>query len=123
MFREKSAGSGHLLLHLRLFCDSNESGHNVLVEVLTRRFKGIIVCDGWKSYVSFTNRLQRCWAHLLRESKYLSEKFEEAIRLHKALKELYESLTKALEKDPPPEVRMNLWHTARETLLHWIGKE
>ena len=72
-------------------------GTKVLVEVLTRRFKGIIVCDGWKSYVSFTNRLQRCWAHLLRESD-LSEKFEEAMLLHKALKELYESLTKVLEK-------------------------
>jgi transposase len=98
-------------------------GTKVLIEVLTRRFNGIIVCDGWKSYVSFTNRLQRCWAHLLRESKDLSEKFDEAMLLHKALKELYESLIKALEKDPPPEVRMNLWHTARETLLHWIGKE
>lgn len=98
-------------------------GTKVLIEVLTRRFKGIIVCDGWKSYVSFTIRLQRCWAHLLRESKDLSEKFEEAIPLHKALKELYESLTKALENDPPPEVRMNIWHSAREALLLWIGKE
>jgi transposase len=98
-------------------------GTKVLIEVLTRRFKGIIVCDGWKSYVSFTTRLQRCWAHLLRESKDLSEKFEEAIPLHKALKELYESLTKALENDPPPEVRVDIWHSAREALLLWIGKE
>ena len=98
-------------------------GTKVLVEVLTRRFKGIIVCDGWKPYARFTKRLQRCWAHLLRESKDLAEKFEEAIPLHKALKELYESLTKALENDPPPEVRMNLWHSAREALRHWIEKE
>jgi transposase len=95
----------------------------VLMEVLTRKFTGIIVCDGWKPYVKFTKRLQRCWAHLLRESKDLSEKFEEAIPLHKALKELYESLTKALENDPPPEVRMNLWHLAREALQHSIVKE
>jgi hypothetical protein len=67
--------------------------------------------------------LQRCWAHLLRESKDLSEKFEEAIPLHKALKELYESLTKALEKDPPPETRINLWNSAQEALRQWIGKE
>ena len=98
-------------------------GTKVLIEVLTRRFKGIIVCDGWKSYASFTKRLQRCWAHLLRESKDLAEKFEEAITLHKALKELYESLTKALENDPLPEVRINLWQLAREKLRHWIGKE
>jgi len=54
-------------------------GTKVLIEVLTRRFKGIIVCDGWKPYVRFTKRLQRCWAHLLRESKELSEDFVEAI--------------------------------------------
>ena len=98
-------------------------GTKVLIEVLTQRFKGIIVCDGWKSYSRFTKRLQRCWAHLLRESKDLSEKFEEAIPLHKALKELYESLTKALEKDPPPETRINLWNSAQEALRQWIGKE
>jgi transposase len=98
-------------------------GTKVLIEVLTRRFKGIIVCDGWKSYASFTNRLQRCWAHLLRESKDLSENFEEAIPLHKALKALYESLTNALESDLLPEVRINLWYLAREALRHWIEKE
>ena len=98
-------------------------GTSVLIEVLTRRFKGIIVCDGWKPYARFTKNLQRCWAHLLRESKDIAEKFEEAIPLHKALKELYDLLTKALENDPPPEVRMTLWELAREALRHWISKE
>ena len=98
-------------------------GMKVLMEVLTRRFKGIIVCDGWKPYARFTNRIQRCWAHLLRESKDIAEKFEEAIPLHNALKELYDLLTKALENDPPPEVRMTLWELAREALRHWISKE
>lgn len=36
-------------------------GTNVLAEVLTRKFKGIIVCYGWKPYAQFTNRIQRCW--------------------------------------------------------------
>jgi transposase len=98
-------------------------GMKVLMEVLTRKFKGIIVCDGWKPYAKFINRIQRCWAHLLRESKDIAEKFEEAIPLHNALKELYDLLTKALENDPPPEVRMNLWELAREALRHWISKE
>ena len=98
-------------------------GTKVLIEVLTRIFKGIIVCDGWKPYARFTNRLQRCWAHLLRESKDLAEKFEEAIPLHDGLKELYEMLNKALENDPPPEVRKTLWQLAREALWYWIIKE
>jgi len=98
-------------------------GMKVLMEVLTRRFEGIIVCDGWKPYARFTNRIQRCWAHLLRESKDIAEKFEEAIPLHNALKELYELLTKALETDPPPEVRETLWKMAREALRNLISKE
>jgi len=67
--------------------------------------------------------LQRCWAHLLRESKDLSEKIDEAVPLHNALKEIYESLTDALAKDPPLEIRSRLWQSARETLQHWINKE
>ena len=98
-------------------------GMKVLMEVLTRRFKGIIVCDGWIPYARFTKHLQRCWAHLLRESKDIAEKFEEAIPLHNALKELYEILTPALEIDPPPKVRKTLWKLAREALRHWIKKE
>jgi len=98
-------------------------GIKVLMEVLTRRFKGIIVCDGWIPYARFTKHLQRCWAHLLRESKDIAEKFEEAIPLHNALKELYEILTTALENDPPPKVRKTLWKLAREALRHWIKKE
>ncbi len=98
-------------------------GMKVLTEVLTRKFKGIIVCDGWKPYARFTNRIQRCWAHLLRESKEISEKFEEAIPLHNMLKELYEILTEALENDPPPKVRKNLWKLARKVLRQWIRKE
>jgi transposase len=97
-------------------------GMKVLTEVLTRRFKGIIVCDGWKPYARFTNRIQRCWAHLLRESKEIAEKFEEAIPLHNMLKELYEILTEALENDPPPKVRKNLWKLARKVLRQWIRK-
>lgn len=98
-------------------------GMKVLMEVLTRRFKGIIVCDGWKPYAKFTKRLQRCWAHLLRESKDLSGKIEEAVPLHKALKDLYDEITGALESDPPPQVRMELWKMAREKLQQLITKE
>jgi len=91
-------------------------GMKVLVEVLTRKFSGIIVCDGWKPYPNFTNRIQRCWAHLLRESKDLAEKIEEAIPLHNALTKLYHELNDKLEGDPTPEVRGELWQESRVTL-------
>ena len=77
-------------------------GMKVLTEVLTRKFKGIIVCDGWKSYMKFTKRLQRCWAHLLRETKDLAENVLEAVPLH---------------------VRRKLWNMGRATLWRWITGE
>lgn len=41
----------------------------VVKEILGRHYKGIVVCDGWKSYAQFGYTIQRCWAHLLREAK------------------------------------------------------
>jgi len=97
-------------------------GTKVLMEVLTRKFKGIIVCDGWKPYAKFTNRIQRCWAHLLRESKDLAEKIAEAVPLHRALKRLHDKLIDALESDPPPETREKLLHNAEATLKRWLNR-
>jgi len=98
-------------------------GMKVLVEVLTRKFKGTIVCDGWKPYVRFSKHLQRCWAHLLRESKDLAEKIPEAFPLHGALRKIYDLLIDALKGDPPPEVRRVLWFLARATLNQLIKGE
>jgi transposase len=98
-------------------------GTKVLLEVLSERFNGIVVCDGWKSYPKFTKQLQRCWAHLLRESKDLAKKIEEAVPLHSALKQLYEELNSKLESNPPPEVRGDLLKAAQATLRRWIQKE
>jgi len=39
--------------------------------------RGVIVCDGWRAYPSFTGRIQRCWDHLLGEA-------ERALREHVA---------------------------------------
>jgi len=100
----------------------NSRGTKVLIEVLTRRFKGMIVCDGWKPYAKFTNRIQRCWAHLLRELKELSEKIAEAVPLHRALKRLHDKLIDALESDPPPETREKLLHNAEATLNRWLKR-
>ncbi len=90
-----------------------------LMEVLTRRCKGIIVRDGLAPYPRYIKRLQRCWAYILRESKDIAEKCEEAILLHNALKELYDILTDALENDPPLKIRKKLWRLAQEALRYW----
>ncbi len=43
-------------------------------------YKGIVVCDGWKSYAQSGYTIQRCWAHLLREAHDAeSEKLHELL--------------------------------------------
>jgi transposase len=105
------------------FVVRSSRGMKVLLEVLTREFKGTIVCDGWKSYSGFTDRLQRCWAHLLRESKDLAEKIPEAFSLHETLKGLYDQINDALKSDPPPKVRKVVWYLARARLNRLINRE
>lgn len=101
----------------------NSRGMKVLKEVLTRRFKRTIVCDGRRSYANFTKRIQRCWAHLLRESKDLAENIPEAVHLHKELKGLYDKLNDSLKSDPPPDVRRELWYMARAKLKQLMDGE
>lgn len=98
-------------------------GSKVLREVLTTRFNGIIVCDGWKPYLNFTKKLQRDWAHLLREAKYLADKIPEAHALNVALHRLYHKLTEFLSKERTPEDRKKLWYKARATLRRWLDRE
>jgi transposase len=88
----------------------------VLEEVLTRRFRGIVVCDGWKAYPSFINRLQRCWAHLLRESRALADNVKEAIPLNKSLLALFHRLKAFIEGNHTPAERKKAWYQARYEL-------
>lgn len=97
-------------------------GKNVVDEVLGEGWDGTIVCDGWKVYSSFTDRLQRCWAHLLREAKYLSEKNDQATPLYEELCILYKSILEKLSADPPPKERELLRKQSEKTLMDIICK-
>jgi transposase len=97
-------------------------GRKILEETLGDDFKGVIVCDGWRSYPTFTSRIQRDWAHLLREADWLAEHFEEAKPMKKALHRLYEDLKAWLLDDPPPKVRTRLKREARRRLSYWLDK-
>lgn len=99
-------------------------GKKVLREVLgKKRYSGIIVCDGHRSYSNYTSRLQRCWAHLLREAEFLAEKDPEAEKLNKALHRLYKRLTDATKEEPPPGERKRLQGNAQAALEYWLDKE
>jgi transposase len=97
-------------------------GKKVLAEVLGKNFRGHIVCDGLKSYSNFSGRLQRCWAHLLREAEWLFEHCEEARSLYVALKRLYADLKVCLVGDPPASLRKKLKAAAKRRLRYWLKK-
>jgi len=82
-----------------LYVVRKSRGKNVIEEILGEDFDGVIVCDGWTSYPQFTTKLQRCWAHLLREAKFLAEKFDSAKGMYIGLKKLFEKTTK--KRKPP----------------------
>jgi len=64
-----------------LFLIRKSRGQAPVEEALGNDYRGILNCDGWQSYPKKVKRLQRCWAHLLREAKWLAEKHEQQARL------------------------------------------
>ena len=43
-------------------------------EVLGEGWSGTIICDGWTAYRRY--RVQRCWAHILREADHIADRNE-----------------------------------------------
>ena len=97
-------------------------GKKVLLEVLGEDFAGYVGCDGWGSYPAFTGKLQRCWAHLLREAKDVSKNCWEVRGLYRSFKELYDFLVGALVGDPPLEERLRLVLVGQEWLRGWLDR-
>ena len=97
-------------------------GKRVLTEVLGEGFDGVIVCDGWRAYPSYTGRIQRCWAHLLREAKYLAERNDEAVPVSEALHDLYDGLRRWAVDKPPPWEALRLAGEARALMMDLAGR-
>ena len=98
-------------------------GKKVLKEVLGKKYDGIIVSDGWRSYSNYASKHQRCWAHILREVRHAADKHEEALPLCNALHRLYGKLVKVLDTEPPPEKRKYIHTKALAVLRYWNSKE
>lgn len=92
----------------------------VLEEILGKNFKGTIVCDGHKAYSEFTNKLQRCWAHLLREAKHLAEKFQSGFNLYEGIKKIYAKV-KAVTFKECYENRKKLYDKLIAELEQWVN--
>ena len=110
-----------------LFAIRGTKSRKVLDEILKKNWQGTLVCDGLRSHHSFAKdnpgvKIQRCWAHLLNESKKMGEKYAEARALDEGLHRIFDRLKKALQKEPPPEGRTRLARNAKRAMRRLINK-
>ena len=97
-------------------------GSDVPVEVLGEDFAGTVICDGWMAYPAFSDNLQRCWAHILREAEDVAEKQPEGKPIYDSLKQLYVALQPSLESDLTIRERAELQRVARREVESLIKR-
>ena len=81
-----------------VFAIRKSRGNGVLKEILGENYKGVVCCDGWTAYTTYSNNLQRCWAHLLREAKGLAEKYSIFAGFYESIKSIFQKIKKLREK-------------------------
>src|SRR3989344_5341999 len=103
------------------FVIREERNRNVLDEILGHHYNGIIICDGLSAYEEYTRYLQRCWAHILRETKEMAEKYEDAKPMHNWMKDLFAMVKSASVKDTPKK-RQKLYDKCIQEMKWLIEK-
>lgn len=103
-----------------LYTVDQSRGSQVLETVLGEEFAedATLSCDGWSAYPAYHLKLQRCWAHLLREAEFVADRYEEAEQLCEELHELHDDLTEFDEGDPSASAREE---KRAEAMLHLEG--
>lgn len=61
----------------RYFYRDQSRASRVIQELLSNRFKGVLVCDFYSAYNWYLGPIQRCWVHLRRDLKKLAEDHSE----------------------------------------------
>ena len=107
---------GFITKDTTLLVTRKSRGKNILEEILGINYVGIIICDGYKAYQNFTRFLQRCWAHILREIKYLAEDLPQAVPLYRELKTLYKWAVERYRKRMNKKQRRIMWIRAKYRL-------
>jgi len=105
-----------------LYAVRESRGSDVPAEVLGEDFAGTVICDGWTAYPAFSEKLQRCWAHILREAEEAAEQQDEGVPIYRALKQLYVALQTRLESDLTLRERAELQRVARRELESLIER-
>jgi transposase len=103
-----------------LYLAGRGRGRDVVKEVLGEDYRGVLGCDGWRVYV-FIKMIQRCWAHLLRESKHLAERVGGvACQIHESLKKLFATADEMRSATLSDAARQKIHDELNQTLLSVI---
>jgi hypothetical protein len=99
--------------------------HEVAEELVGPEFRGVVTCDFYSAYNPVKVAKQRCWAHLLRETRELEG--EEGPRLHQELKELRTWIEGKLGRAPPGRrerlAQFGEWAVQQLTEREWTDPE
>lgn len=100
--------------------------HEVAEELVGSEFEGVVTCDFFTAYNPLGVAKQRCWAHLLRETRELES--EEGQQLHQELKELRAWIEGKLGRAPPQGRRERLaqfgeWSVGKLAGRAWTDPE
>ena len=88
-------------------------------EILGENFEGIIVSDGYSVYAKIGTQ-QRCWAHLIRELKFVAGDDVRFTPFLEDLREFYHNLKGKLENGPPQWKRNRIFLEAKQWLDGFI---
>jgi len=104
-----------------LFLIRKSRGQKPIEEALGENYQGILGCDGWASYPKCVEKIQRCWAHLLREAKWYAEKYEGQARLlYKGLCKIFKRIQKiTTETCKAWKTRTHNW--CKKEIQSWIN--
>lgn len=105
-----------------LFVIRKSRSKKVVEEILGKDYRGIIVCDGWKVYENFSTRLQRCWAHLLRESFHLKEKYKDFEKYHYQLKDIFDDMIQIRLEPPGKNKRLLLINEKKKEIRELVRR-
>jgi len=103
-----------------IFVIRKSRSKSVIEEVLGYKFEGVISCDGWAAYSQYSNNLQRCWAHLLREAKHLAEKYSSFLGFYESFKLIFKRIRCVREKGCPLKTRIKWRDKLKEEMLQII---
>jgi transposase len=81
-----------------IFTITKTRSKKTINKILGENYSGTIICDGWSAYSKYTTNTQRCWAHILREAKYLTQKHSLFKTFYERLCEIFSQIKKLLQQ-------------------------